>query len=100
MKISTTVAATVGDKGKYQKTVAKSGFPWKDFGFPEMAGDVSDDDYDDEEEYFTPKPPPPHRQEGDDPSMDYIFGDGNMKGAMRDNSRIGNMNLALSQLAR
>lgn len=65
-----------------------------------MVGDEDYDDYEDENEYLTPKPPPPHRQEGEDPSLDYILGEGNMKGAMRDNARIGNIELAVSQLAR
>lgn len=77
------------DKGKYQKGISKLRFPWAEFGFPEMVGDVDDDDEDDTE-YLTPKPPPPHRQEGEDPSFDYILGEGNMKGAMRDNAKAGN----------
>jgi len=99
--IAGVVAGSVEDKGgKFQKAVSKQRFPWKEFGFPEMVNE--DDDYDDEDdtEYFTPKPPPPYREEGEDPSFDYILGDGNMKGAMRDNKGVGDMRLAVSKLAR
>lgn len=67
-----------------------------------MVRDIEDDD--DEEGYqgelLTPKPPPPHRQEGESSEFDYILGDGNMKGAMRDNAKIGNVQTALAQIAR
>jgi hypothetical protein len=89
------VAGAAGDDGKYQKAVSKQRFPWKEFGFPEMVGD---EDYKDEDdtEYFTPKPPPPYREDGEDPAFDYILGDGNMKGAMRDNRHIGNLEMAVA----
>lgn len=95
------VAGSVEDKGgKFQKAVSKQRFPWKEFGFPEMVEDYDFDDEDEDDEFLTPKPPPPHREEGEDPRFDYILGEGNLKGAMRDNKDIGNMELAISNIAR
>lgn len=92
--IAVTVAGAAGEGAeKYQKSISKVRFPWAEFGFPEMVGDVEEDD---DEEYLTPKPPPPHREEGDNPEFDYILGEGNMKGALKDNAKIGNMELAVA----
>lgn len=93
LKISTTVAGSVEDKGgKFQKSVAKARFPWKEFGFGDLE-DYDDDDTEDEEEYLTKKPPKPEDE------FDYIFGDGNTKEAIRDNRQIGNLDMALGQAA-